>query len=216
MPSVHIDDAVPLLLGCAALGAVVGAASPRVIARYAPAHPTSTGRTARTTVTGSLAFGLIANALGRDPVLPVLLAVAAVGVPLAFVDLACLRLPDPLVGTAAALAAGGLGLVAVTTGDAGTAPRALAAGLACLIGYVLLALLPAARLGFGDVKLAGVLGLPLGWLGWDTLLCGVLAAHLIGGVVAVALLVSGRVSRRAALPFGPALLAGALVAVAVA
>ncbi|MCW3813880.1 prepilin peptidase [Micromonospora sp. DR5-3] len=84
---------------------------------------------------------------------------------LARVDLACLRLPDPLVGAAAL--GGGLGLVgAALAADApGRLLAALVGAAVLFAGYVLLALLPGARLGFGDVKLAAALGLPLGWLG---------------------------------------------------
>ncbi|MBM0229757.1 prepilin peptidase, partial [Micromonospora sp. ATA51] len=82
-----------------------------------------------------------------------------------------------------------------------------------LAAYVLLALLPRARLGFGDVKLAAALGLPLGWSGWPTLWLGLLLPHLLNGVVVLALLVTRRVRRDTALPFGPAILAGAWLAV---
>jgi leader peptidase (prepilin peptidase)/N-methyltransferase len=67
-------------------------------------------------------------------------------------------------------------------------------------------------MGFGDVKLAGVLGLYLGWLGWAPLAVGTLAAFLLGGIVGVALMAGGRAGRKTALPFGPSMLAGALIA----
>jgi leader peptidase (prepilin peptidase)/N-methyltransferase len=75
------------------------------------------------------------------------------------------------------------------------------------------ALLPGDGLGFGDVKLAAVLGFLLGWFGWPTLLAGVVLPHLINGPVAIWLLVARRAGRRTALPFGPALLAGAALAI---
>ena len=68
-------------------------------------------------------------------------------------------------------------------------------------------------LGLGDVKLAAVLALILGFAGWPAVVTGVLAAHLINGPIALFLLVNGR---RRALPFGPALLAGALLALTTA
>jgi prepilin signal peptidase PulO-like enzyme (type II secretory pathway) len=70
-------------------------------------------------------------------------------------------------------------------------------------------------LGFGDVKLAGVLGLPLGWLGWPAVLLGLALPHLLAGPVALFLLLTGRAKRGTGLPFGPALLAGALLAIAI-
>ncbi|MET8910301.1 A24 family peptidase [Micromonospora sp. NPDC004551] len=168
------------------------------------------------TLAGATVLGGLAAARGGDPALPAFLAVAAVGLALALVDLACLRLPDPLV--AAAAAAGGVGLVgaALITGTPARLLAALAGAAVSFAGSVLLALLPGARLGFGDVKLTAALGLPLGWLGWPTLGLGLLLPHLLNGVVVLALLAARRVRRDTPLPFGPALLAGAWLAILLA
>jgi leader peptidase (prepilin peptidase)/N-methyltransferase len=64
----------------------------------------------------------------------------------------------------------------------------------------------------GDVKLSGVIGLVLGAFSWTALVVGGFVAFLLGAVVAVGVLVSGRGNRRTALPFGPFLVAGALAA----
>src|SRR3954452_17944690 len=66
-------------------------------------------------------------------------------------------------------------------------------------------------MGFGDVKLAGVLGLFLAWLGWPALIVGTFAPFLLGGAFAVLLLLRGA-GRRTAVPFGPWLLGGAWIA----
>jgi len=66
-------------------------------------------------------------------------------------------------------------------------------------------------MGFGDVKLAPVLGAVLGWLGLGPMLVGLFAAWLIGGVVGLILLVSGRARRGTHLAFGPYMLIGALI-----
>ncbi len=79
--------------------------------------------------------------------------------------------------------------------------------------YLALAMLYPAGLGLGDVKLAAALGLYLGWLGWSYPVVGTVAAFLVGGVVSLALLASGRAGRRTAVPFGPPMLLGALAAV---
>jgi leader peptidase (prepilin peptidase)/N-methyltransferase len=70
-------------------------------------------------------------------------------------------------------------------------------------------------LGFGDVRLAALLGLALGWIGPWYLLIGFLAANLAGAFVGVGLMVAGRATRSTALPYGVFLGAGALVAVLV-
>ncbi len=64
-------------------------------------------------------------------------------------------------------------------------------------------------LGGGDVKLAGVIGMVLGFTGWSALAVGTLAAFVFGGVAAAVLLVRGRATRQTAIAFGPFLLAGA-------
>ncbi len=69
-------------------------------------------------------------------------------------------------------------------------------------------------MGFGDVKLAGVLGAALGWLGWGPLVVGSFAAFLLGGVVGLALMVAQKADRRTGIPFGPWMIAGAFVGVA--
>jgi leader peptidase (prepilin peptidase) / N-methyltransferase len=155
------------------------------------------------------AAGLLATTVGATPLLPVLLLAVAIGVLLAAIDIRCLRLPDPLV---AALAV----VIVVPLTLSGEAGRAfLAAGLVGL-GYLLVALLPGGGLGLGDVKLAAVLAFVLGFIGWPAVVVGVIAPHLINGPIALALLVRRRAGRRSALPFGPALLAGALLAVVTA
>jgi leader peptidase (prepilin peptidase)/N-methyltransferase len=79
--------------------------------------------------------------------------------------------------------------------------------------YFLLAFAYPAGMGFGDVKLAGVLGLYLAWLGWAELLVGAFLGFFIGGLVGIGLLLARRAGRKSQLPFGPYMLAGALLAI---
>jgi leader peptidase (prepilin peptidase)/N-methyltransferase len=181
-----------------------------------------------TSAAGALACGVLVPALdptgaggarataGGALVLAAFLVATVAGVLLAAIDLACLRLPDAIVGPTfgAVLALLGAAAAVAGTGAAGRdLLRALAAALLLAGGYLGLALLPGANLGLGDVKLSAVLGLLLGWLGWDAVLLGAVLPHLINGPVALALLLTRRAGRRTALPLGPALLVGALAAV---
>jgi leader peptidase (prepilin peptidase)/N-methyltransferase len=151
--------------------------------------------------------------IGSDPALLAFLVLGAVGVVLAVVDLATRRLPNALVLTAHGAGLVLLGLAAAVSGDAAPLLRA-GTGMVVLFGfYLVLALANPAGLGFGDVKLAGALGLHLAWLGWDVLLVGTLAGFLLVAVVALVLLATRRASRSSELPFGPFMLAGALLAV---
>lgn len=67
--------------------------------------------------------------------------------------------------------------------------------------------------GFGDVKLALVLGAVLGWYGWAILLVGTFAGWLFGALYGVGLMLAGRADRTSRIPFGPFLLAGTLAGV---
>lgn len=165
----------------------------------------------------ALATAGAAAALGlglRPPELPVYLIAAVFGVLLATVDLSCLRLPDPVVAALALATVLPLAAVAMITGQSDRLGRAALAGLLLFVVYLLVALLPGHGIGFGDVKLVAVLGFLLGWIGWPAVLLGSVAAHLVNGPVVLMLLVTGRAGRGTALPLGPALLAGTLLAVA--
>jgi leader peptidase (prepilin peptidase)/N-methyltransferase len=165
---------------------------------------------------GALAGGLLGWTLGPGPDLVLFLAFAVLAVLLAAIDLACLRLPDTLVIPSFWVASALLTLLALGTGRW---PDLLRAGLAAAtLGalFLMLAILPGAGLGYGDVKLAALLGLLLGWLGWGSVLLGGLLPWLFNGVVVIGLLLAGRVHRKSHLPFGPAMLAGSLAAVVLA
>jgi leader peptidase (prepilin peptidase)/N-methyltransferase len=160
-----------------------------------------------TTLTGAAVATVLAVCLGPSPRLPILLLAAVPALLLALIDLRCLRLPDRLVAAFAVTA--GLPLTALAPEKAGTA---LLASVTVLTAYGILACLPGGGLGLGDVKLAAVLGLILGFAGWPAVIVGSLTPHLINGPIALFLLVTRRATGKRPLPFGPALLAGALLA----
>lgn len=137
------------------------------------------------------------------------LYLAAVSVALALIDFDTHRLPDRIVLPAYAVSGGLIIVLAVLGGDGWGLLRALIAGTATFAFYLVLGLTKAGAMGFGDIKLAGLLGLTLGWVGWSALVVGVFAGFVIGGIVAVVLLLTRRVSRGGGIPFGPAMLAGA-------
>ena len=93
--------------------------------------------------------------------------------------------------------------------------RILAGGAVLWLFYFVLRLVYPPGMGFGDVKLAGVLGMYLGYLGWPHVFAGTFAAFLLGGLWSIALLVSRRGTLKSAIPFGPFMLAGAAAAMAV-
>lgn len=148
-----------------------------------------------------------------SPLLPTLLLVASAGIALVFIDLDCRRLPDAIVLPLWPATTAGLVLAGVLSGDWPVSRALMGAGLWLLvIGGIWLAT-GGRGMGRGDVKLAPLLGLVLGWIGWGPASVGLAAAWLIGGLTAVILLAAGRTSRRQAIPFGPFLLIGYLIGV---
>ena len=141
---------------------------------------------------------------------------AACAVPLACTDLAVQRLPDPLTGAAYAGTAVLLLAAAAVGGTWSALVRALLGGLALVGFYLLLMVISPSGMSLGDVKLAASLGTLLAWFGWRLLLAGGFAGFLLGGVFAGALLVSRRADRKQPIPFGPFMIAGAILAVVAA
>ena len=148
-------------------------------------------------------------------VLAAYLCLGVLGVVLAAIDADVHRLPDSLVLPSYPAAIALLAVASWATGSWGALLRAVLAGAVLWVAYLLLALVSPGGLGFGDVKLAGVLGLFVGWLGWGEVVAATFAAFLLGALVALVLLLTGRVSRSSHIAFGPAMLAGAWLALLV-
>lgn len=168
-----------------------------------------------TAAIGAVCCGLIGYALGPRLELPLYVAAGVFGVLLGAIDCACKRLPHALVVPAIGVFGAVLAIVAAVSGDGAALIRAALGAAALAVVFGLLYLLPWRGLGLGDLKLGVALGGLLGWLGWREVWWGLLLAWLINGPVVLALLLAGRVGRRSMVPFGPALLAGALAAIVV-
>jgi leader peptidase (prepilin peptidase)/N-methyltransferase len=157
----------------------------------------------------------VAMAVWFGPVaqLPAYLYLMAIGVALALIDLDVYRLPDALT-----LPSYGVGLVllGVASGvhhDGWSLARA-AIGMAILFGfYFTVAMIAPRGMGFGDVKLAGVIGLYLAWLGWAELAVGAFAAFFVGAVVGIGVILFAGGGRKTRVPFGPFMLVGALIGI---
>jgi len=151
------------------------------------------------------------SAAGLLVLLAALLTAMAGSVALTLIDLDTHRLPNRIVLPAYPVLLVLLTLSSVLTGEWGALLRGLV-GMAVLGGvYLLLALAVPRGMGLGDVKLAGVLGLVLAYLGWGPLAVGAFAGFLLGGTFGIVLLVVGRARRSTGIPFGPWMLLGAWV-----
>jgi leader peptidase (prepilin peptidase)/N-methyltransferase len=158
-------------------------------------------------------FAGVAARIGFSWTLPAYLVLAAGLLALACTDIEHLLLPKRivypvlgLVGTLLLAAAGITGhwhnlLIAVVS-----------AAVWFVIFFAMNAISPRA-LGFGDVRLAPVLGLALGWLGVRYVLLGFFAANLIGAIIGIALIASKRMTRQQQVPYGVFLAVGTLLAI---
>jgi leader peptidase (prepilin peptidase)/N-methyltransferase len=158
-------------------------------------------------------FALVAWRVGAHADLPALLIAAAAFVSLSVIDLQTKRLPDLVVFPSLAMTAVGLVAAAIIDDRFGDLGRA---GIGAAIGFGALFVIHVAKpngMGFGDVKLAALCGLVLGWFGLADLAVGLYAGFVLGAAVGVALMVVGRVRRGVTIPFGPFLAAGTMLTI---
>lgn len=207
---------IAVVAGATLLGAALGAT---VLPRWADLESRSAARSGpRTRVAGAIvtafAFGVLALRVGLDAVLPAFLVVMAVGTAISIVDLREKRIPNRMLLVAAPVVAVLLGAGLLIRREPDRALAVLVGAAALFALYLAIALIVPAAMGMGDVKLAALLGGALGAGGFSAWVVGLLAAFLIGGIVAIIALATRRVGVRGSLPFGPWMVAGALVGLA--
>jgi leader peptidase (prepilin peptidase) / N-methyltransferase len=161
---------------------------------------------------GAVVGGLVGGAVGWSPALSFLLYLVPVGIALAVIDWRTRLLPTKLIAPSYLIVAA---LVALSAWSERDLDALVTAGWGWLVAggtfFVLWFVYPKG-MGYGDVRLSGVLGIALGYLGWSELLVGVYAGFVAGGVGGL-LLSLLRVVDRKAYPFGPFMLVGAVAGV---
>ncbi|MGH9275763.1 MAG: prepilin peptidase [Acidimicrobiales bacterium] len=170
-------------------------------------------------LTTAAVFGVFASRFGDDLRILPLLVLGASLVAVSVIDLQLLRIPDRVTFPTLAVALPLVGLVSLRYDDG----EAFIAALIGAVAYFVLLFLPhlvyPRGMGFGDVKLALVMGLYLGWLGWSEahplggpfqlVLYGLMLGCMLGVVFG---LISAAVTRRhGEFPFGPALALACIV-----
>lgn len=162
-------------------------------------------------VATATAFAAVVAWQGASWLLPALLYLAAITIALTLIDIDVFRLPNAIVLPSYPIVAALLTLAAVGTGDYRSLVRAGLGGLALWAFYWVLHAIRPNGMGYGDVKLGGVLGMFLGWSGWSEVAFGTFVGFLLGGVVGLALMATGLATRKTAIPFGPYMMAGAWI-----
>ncbi|MET0844523.1 MAG: A24 family peptidase [Mycetocola sp.] len=161
----------------------------------------------------ALLFGLAAAVFGASSQLPAYCVFAAAAVVLGAVDLMEKRLPNAVLYPGMVVSVVLLAFTSVATGEWAAFLGAVCGGAGLFALYFVLAVISPSGIGMGDVKLAALVGLMLGYLGWMPLLVGGTAGFLIGGLTSVVALLSGRAGLKTSLPYGPAMLAGAFAGI---
>lgn len=213
------------------VGAVLGALVPSLVERIPEPdderHPddgpkvpyavvaAKPGLALQTTVLSGLAGGLVGYAVGWDRVLVGLLPLVPVCVALAVVDQRTRLLPKVVVLPATGVLLALAGVDAALTGDPDDLVRAAIGLVVARSFYWVLWFLHSAGMGFGDVRLAALLGFALAHLGWHEFALGMYSGFLVFALpgLLLALVRWDRGELRAPRPFGPAMIVGALLGV---
>lgn len=169
-------------------------------------------------ISTAIFFGVVAWKFDRPNsrvifLLAAFLYLAAVTIALALIDLETHTLPNAIVLPSYAVGIVLLSLSGYLNSDYRAIIRAVIGGTVMWLLYLAMALMYPDGMGFGDVKFAGVLGLFLGYLGWDVLVTGAFAAFVLGGTFALVLILFKKTNLKSGIPFGPWMVAGAWLGV---
>lgn len=212
---------IAVAVACAGLGAALGPFLATLVARVprkepvfgdgATQPPDSTRRAM--SVGAALLCGAVALRFGASWALPAYVVLAVSLLVVSVIDLEHYVIPNRIVYPTLALSIPLLTLAAAIGGKWGDLAHAVIGGAAAWAVLLVVHLVSPRGMGFGDVRLAFVLGLHLGWLGYGHVVLGLFLGFMLGSVAGIALLIVRRRSRKEAIPFGPFLAAGGMLAV---
>jgi len=158
-------------------------------------------------------YAAIAVRLGANWALPAFLVFFASLVAISVIDIELQIIPNRIIYPTIVLSLPLLAVAALAEGDIRRMATALAGGAIAFGILLLVHLISPASMGFGDVRLAFILGLFLGWFDLSHVAIGLFLGFALGAVVGVGLLLFGGKTRKDSVSFGPFLAAGAAVAV---
>lgn len=138
---------------------------------------------------------------------------AAAGIALAAIDARHQRLPDAIVLPSLAVVTVLLVAAATISGDWTRLWLTLGSGAALFALFLLIALIYPRGIGGGDVKLAPLIGVVLGQVGWEAVIVGTFAGFVCAAAVGIMFMLVGRAKWRSAIAFGPWMVLGAWVGI---
>lgn len=163
----------------------------------------------------ALAMGAFAARIGPHPLLASYLVLAPALVALGAIDLERFILPNRVLYPAAAMVGGLLVLSAAVEGKWGSLVGAVLGAAASFAVFFAIHLASPRGMGFGDVRLAGLIGLATGWFGWGEVFVAFLASFVLGAAVGLVVMVATGQGRKTKVPFGPFLVLGAALSIVV-
>jgi leader peptidase (prepilin peptidase)/N-methyltransferase len=216
------QDEIPQALALAdAPEADIGAPEPAAGARFAgtapsppvpPSPPRPAERAGAAVLTAAL-FGGAAARLGAEPELAAFCVLLAGLVAISVADVRVGLVPRKIVYPTLVLVAGGLVGASLADGRTSALVTALVGGAGAFVVFFVIWWISPRSMGFGDVRLAGVIGFALGWLGYRELYLGFVFAFVAGSLFGAVKMVVQGTGRKTSLPFGPSLAFGAAVGV---
>ncbi len=219
-----------LVVSCAVAGLVVGRALTVVVQQVpakAPVGPALTrlardplGRTPgahspAVELATALLFAAAALRFGADGALPAYLVFFVALVAVTVIDLEHYIVPNRIVVATLLVSVPLLVVAALVEGEWSPLRTALLGSLAAGSALLVINLISPKGMGMGDVKLALVLGLFLGWIGFGHVVLGIFLGFLLGALGGVALIALKVRKRSDHVPFAPFLAGGAALAVLV-
>lgn len=164
-------------------------------------------------IVSAVVLGAFAARFGADVVLAAYAVFGLSMVAISAVDLERYIIPNRIIYPTVALLIPLFVLASAVDHRWGSLERAAIAGAVAFAGFFVLHVAVPRGMGFGDVRLAGVIGLATGWLGFGHAFVGFFAGFVLGAVIGIVFIVATGGGRQTKIPFGPFLAAGAVLTV---